>query len=92
MILGRIKAYLRQRGQATLADIALHVGSEPDAVLGMLETWIRKGEVRKYRLGSACGSGCGECPANATEIYQWLGEDRDPAPPPLICTSPGRHH
>ena len=73
MILADIKAYLRQRGQASLADLALHFDSEPEALRGMLEVWIRKGRVRKIQLGGSCG-GCSECDPTAGETYQWIGE------------------
>jgi hypothetical protein len=32
MILSDIRHYLEQRGQATLADIALHFDADPDAI------------------------------------------------------------
>ena len=72
MILAEVKRYLLQRQQATLADIALHCGAEPDAVRGMLEQWIRKGKVEKQMANSACGSGCNQCDPAAVEIYTWL--------------------
>lgn len=43
MILAKIKRYLQQRGQVSLADIALHFDTPPDAVRGMLETLCVKG-------------------------------------------------
>ena len=61
MILAEIKRYLQQRGQATLADIALHFDTAPDAVRGMLETLLRKGRIRRQQLNSACGSSCCKC-------------------------------
>ena len=45
MILSDIRRYLEQRGQATLADIALHFDADPNAVRGMLNVWIRKDKV-----------------------------------------------
>jgi len=44
MILANIRDYLKQRGQCTLSDIALHFDADADAVRGMLEVWIRKGK------------------------------------------------
>lgn len=72
MILTELKGYLRQQGQATLADIALHLDSEPEAVRGMLTHWIRKGKVVKQTLTPACGSSCQQCNAATTEIYSWV--------------------
>ena len=72
MILSQIKRYLSERGQATLADTALHFDTSPEAARGMLETWIRKGKVRKRLANVACGSSCSKCDENATEIYEWI--------------------
>ncbi|MFQ5642420.1 MAG: FeoC-like transcriptional regulator [Thiogranum sp.] len=71
MILADIRRYLEQRGQATLADIALHFDADPDAVRGMLEVWMRKGMVRRQAATAACGSSCNQCDPAATEIYVW---------------------
>ena len=77
MILKDIRHYLQQRGQATLGDIARHFDSEPGAVQGMLEQWIRKGKVRRSLATRSCGSSCGKCDPAAIEIYQWLSEGGD---------------
>ncbi len=71
MILSDIKRYLKSRPQANLSDIALHFDSEPDAIRGMLEIWIRKGKVKKSLLNQACGSGCNKCAEALIEIYSW---------------------
>jgi len=62
MILSDIKRYLSERGQATLADMALHFQSSPDAVRGMLEVW------------TSCGSSCSKCDPASVEIYEWIGD------------------
>ena len=71
MILANIRHYLEQRGQATLADIALHLDADPDAVRGMLDVWIRKHKVYKKKTTTACGSSCSQCDPASTEIYVW---------------------
>lgn len=68
-----IRAYLSQRGKASLTDIARHCGAEPEAARGMLETWIRKGKVRRETLAVACGSSCSKCGTAETEIFVWIG-------------------
>ena len=78
MILSDIRNYLRERGQASLSDVALHFDSEPDAVRGMLDIWVRKGRLLKLDGGSACG-GCNQCDAAANEIYHWV-TDGTPQP------------
>lgn len=79
MILSDIRKYLQQRGQATLADIALHFDADPDAVRGMLEIWIRKGKAHKKMATASCGSSCSQCDTAATEIYVW-GQQQDTKP------------
>lgn len=71
MILAEVKGYLQARGQATLADLALHFEAEPDAVRAMLEVWMRKGRVERFQAAAACGSACNRCNPAATEIYRW---------------------
>ncbi len=78
MILSDIRRYLEQRGQATLADIALHFDASPDAVRGMLEVWMRKGRVQRRMATGSCGSSCNQCAPAATEIYVWGGREDDP--------------
>jgi predicted ArsR family transcriptional regulator len=72
MMLSTIRTYLSQRGQATLAEIAMHVDAEPDAVRGMLQHWIRKGRVEQRKVEAACGSSCNRCDPAAMELYVWL--------------------
>jgi len=71
MILSDIKHYLQARSHANLSDIAIHFDTEPEAIRGMLETWIRKGKVEKDYLNQACGSGCNKCDEALVEIYRW---------------------
>jgi hypothetical protein len=83
MILSDIRLYLEQRGQASLADIALHFDTEPDAVRGMLNVWIRKDKVYKKMATASCGGSCTQCDPAATEIYVWAASTTNiqPAPP-----------
>ncbi|MCU7935150.1 MAG: FeoC-like transcriptional regulator [Candidatus Thiodiazotropha sp. (ex Dulcina madagascariensis)] len=71
MILSDIRDFLLKRGQATLAEIALHVDAEPDAVRGMLQQWVRKGRIEQRKVEAACGSSCNRCDPAATELYVW---------------------
>ena len=91
MILGRIRDYLRERGQANLLDLALHFDTTPDAMRGMLEPWLRKGRVRRVAMDAACGSGCSQCVPEVTEVYVWAEGVGDDAPAALpIRPSCGR--
>lgn len=73
MILSQVRDYLADRGQATLADIALHFDAEPEAVRIMLERWISKGRVERRKVEAACGTSCNRCDPAAMELYIWRG-------------------
>jgi bacterioferritin-associated ferredoxin len=83
MILAEIKTYLKQRRQASLADIALHFDIEPGAARGMLEQWIRKGKVERLSAQAACGSSCSKCDPATTELYLWKDAADRPAAEPI---------
>ncbi len=69
-MLSRLKAYLRQRGQASLADLGNHFDVPPDAMRGMLEQWIRRDKVK--RLAAPQCDGCTQCDPTGMEIYAWV--------------------
>ncbi len=71
MSLSRIKSYLQARHQASLEDISLHLGSHTEAVRGMLDIWLRKGEVERCQASDTCGSACHQCDSALMEIYRW---------------------
>lgn len=86
MILSDIRHYLEQRGQASLAEIALHFEADPDAVRGMLDVWIRKHRVHKKMATVSCGDSCRQCDPATTEIYVWIGSASGVAAPlPAGC-------
>jgi len=74
MILSGIKRYFSQQPVASLADLSVHFGVEPDAMRGMLEQWIRKGKLRKLPQGTPCPSCCEACKSESLELYKWLSE------------------
>lgn len=74
MILSEIRDYLKQRGQCTLSDIALHFDTDADAVRGMMDVWVRKGKVEKRSATDSCGTSCQSCDPAATEIYSWIDQ------------------
>jgi len=71
MILSQVRDYLKQRGQCTLSDIALHFDTDADAVRGMLDVWIKKGKVERRSATASCGTSCQSCDPAATEVYVW---------------------
>ncbi len=71
MILSQVRDYLKQRGQCTLSDIALHFDTDASAVRGMLDIWIKKGKVEKRSATTSCGTSCQSCDPATTEVYTW---------------------
>ena len=89
MILSEIRDYLKERGQCTLSDIALHFDTDVDAVRGMLDVWIRKGKIEKSYVTASCGSSCQSCDPAATEVYRWCDSIKDrtiPVSVPGYCS------
>ncbi len=70
-MLAEIRAYLQERGQAPLADIARHLDVTPELAREMLELWIRKGKVQRMVVTASCGTRCSQCDPATTEIYAW---------------------
>ena len=71
MILSQVRDYLKQRGQCTLSDVALHFDADTDAVRGMLDIWVKKGKVEKSSATASCGTSCQSCDPATTEVYTW---------------------
>ncbi len=71
MILSDIKKYFSQNTTLDLQTLSLHFDTEPDAMRGMLEHWIRKGKVRK-QIVKNCAKGCSICDPTGMEIYEWI--------------------
>jgi len=72
-----VKSYLRERGRASLHELALRLDSTPEAVRPLVELWIAKGQARAVTPedGPSCRSGsCGSC-CGGTEpaVFEWLG-------------------
>ncbi len=82
MILAELRDYLHERGQSSLQDMALHFDSEPDALRGMLEHWIRKGMIQRRGASASCGNSggsCIQCDPATVEIYVWITGQQDGA-------------
>lgn len=71
MILSQIKHYVQQHKSANLQSLVVHFNSEPEAMRGMLEHWIRKGKIRKEVADCGC-NGCSKCHSSGMEIYEWV--------------------
>lgn len=75
MILSEIRDYLQARGRASIGDLATRFDAEPDAVRGMLQTYIRKGRVRQLGWSENLCAGCTKCEPAQVEVYEWLGRE-----------------
>lgn len=84
MILSQLRDYLKERGQASLQDLALHFDADSGAVRGMLEHWIRKGKVTRRSAAATCGSSCTQCDPAAVEIYRWNDAKESTPPQPIL--------
>lgn len=71
MILSDLRDYVKQRGQVSLSDIALHFDADYEVARQMLDVWIKKGKIHKQLATVSCGSSCNKCNASSTEIYVW---------------------
>ena len=72
MILSEIKQYLIKHKRVTLSDLTIHFDTDPEAMRGMLEQWIRKGRVLKSELQANCNKSCAKCCDDSVmEIYEW---------------------
>lgn len=67
-MLSAIRAFMQERGTASLTELSIHLEADPGAVRGMIDVWRRKG--RMVQLPLPCG-GCTQCDTGTTEIYQW---------------------
>ena len=73
MKLGEIRDYIKQRGESSLSDVAIHFDISKEAAKFAIEYWIKKGKVNIQ--GAACGSSCGGC-GSADESYQWVSDEQ----------------
>jgi len=73
MILSDLKSYLVRHKRVPIGDLVSHFNAEPDAIRGMLDLFIRKGQVRRMDGGDTCG-GCQGCDAHVLEFYDWTGK------------------
>ena len=81
MLLTRLHEHLRQRGRASLADLAHALDSTPAAIEAMLSLLERKGKVRRLPLGSTCGTGCCQCDPTGLTLYEVVDQVSDHGPP-----------
>ena len=71
-ILIDIRSYLQQHERASLNDIALHFDTPPEAMRGMLDHWIARGNIR-HCPADAC-TGCKtSCSSMPSDTYEWAG-------------------
>ena len=72
MLLTDVKDYLSTRGRASLDDLAVHFTVAPEAMRGLVETWVAKGRARRVNQELPCGT-CGKCESATSDIYEWVG-------------------
>jgi hypothetical protein len=77
MTLTGVRDYLKERGNASLAEVAMHFDASEEAARGALDLWMKKGKVRPLPAGASCSKAgsCG-CSCKAEEIFEWVGDLR----------------
>ncbi|PIE64582.1 MAG: sugar metabolism transcriptional regulator [Desulfobacterales bacterium] len=70
-ILSEIKKYVKQKGQVSLEEIAVHFGREPDVIQEMLAMLLRKGKIKQRPADKTGCNGCGWCQSGKLTIYYW---------------------
>jgi hypothetical protein len=73
----QVRAYLRERGQASLVDLAAHFDTDPQHLEAVLALWEQKGKVRKTL--AACGKGCSGCSIAPAVFYTWQEQPECPS-------------
>lgn len=70
----RLSDYLKQRGRASLAEVAIHFDVDPSAARGMLDMLIDKGRIRELSVGT-CGDagGCSCANERPLHMFEFVG-------------------
>lgn len=84
MLLTDVRNYIAETGKVSRTQIANRFGIEPEAVSGMLDALVHRGDIRSHGAeagadGCKCDKGCGCCSAaNAfiEDVYEWTGRTR----------------
>lgn len=94
MILSDVLTLLKQRGGASLDEIAVAVDAPSDAVELMLDTLQRRRLVNRVLPSPGCGSSCNHCAQKPTAIYMPAKSTAKTAEPQssqeCVLTLPGR--
>ncbi|GHU11360.1 hypothetical protein FACS1894185_4470 [Betaproteobacteria bacterium] len=63
-----LRSYLRERGQASLMDLAAHFGVGIGLIEALMAYWQRKGRIQESAAvcGKACAQNCGQ-----VVFYRW---------------------
>lgn len=78
MILQRVKALVRDQGEATLASLVTQLDAAPETVEALVEYWVRRGQIDR-RKSPCAGKACAcSCPSAEATVYVWTGGKRLP--------------
>jgi len=73
-VLKQIQDFLKSRKGACLADIANHIGADPQAVSGMLDVLAKKRRIRQIQnMMPKCG-GCTHCVPQSLIVWEWCAD------------------
>jgi hypothetical protein len=90
-ILRRVRRYMELHRRATLGDLALHFDTPAPAMVGMLDTWVRKGRIKRLDVRATCNVSCPlACDDSAMTIFEWVdAATTTPVPPAIDRMHPG---
>ncbi|HOO70243.1 MAG TPA: FeoC-like transcriptional regulator [Spirochaetota bacterium] len=74
MILSSIKNHLSSRENATSDELSAALGIDRGIVEQAIETWERKGKIKKETIKPpcSCACGCSEGCSSTVLVYRWI--------------------
>ncbi len=68
-----LRNYLRSHGRTSMLDLSNRYRMNEDALRGMLDHWIRKGNVVRHIVAECPHrGGCCNCGGTCFEFYEWV--------------------
>lgn len=72
--LRNLRTYLCHHHAASMKQISQDFAEDAQALLPMLEYWVRKGSVRMQMKTSACQKSCSLCDPLDTQWFIWIAD------------------
>ncbi|MDR0588334.1 MAG: FeoC-like transcriptional regulator [Burkholderiales bacterium] len=72
MLLIELRDYVKERQEASLAEIASRFKLPESALEAMMQHWVQKGVIEVKTADSPCCRGCKGCKSRCALIYRWF--------------------